>query len=81
MAVKFLTKVSYNDIYQITTSNGSNVKVSISAKLDNNNSKIWIAQVYNVQLGEWKYFMSEHENVCGSFDNFLKKLDIIFRDD
>ena len=81
MAIKLLTKVNHNEIYQITTASGKNIKASISAKWDSEKRKVWMAHLYIRETGKWEFFMSEREVDCGEFINFLNKLDFIFRDD
>lgn len=79
--ITFVTKVSYNDIYQVVTNKGRVIKVTISARYNKNHEKIWTAATYIENMGEWKILFSESEKECGDFDKFLKKIDLVLKND
>lgn len=79
--IRFVTKVSYNEIYQVITNKGRVIKVTISARHNKNNEKIWTASTYIENMGEWKVLFSESEKESKNFDNFLNKIDLILKDE
>ena len=81
MASKFLCKVNDERVYDIRTTSGKHIKVSVSIEKNAEGEQLFCAYVWNELNSCWKLLMNESVDITCSEDLFVKKVNAILSDE